>query len=152
MPTILTVVGTVIAAYFSTFVYCFIRNFINVRGIDLPSIIVPWDQNHFLWMVTSVPLRPILQRYLPKFVYDRLVLTIYGWEFHERLRPFEEYSGPQGNEKSFMLVSCGRLELWTWDAEIVAQILGRPRDFMQVDLTDLFVWSGVLILHLVTYS
>ena len=74
-----------------------------------------------------------------KYIYDRLVLCIYGWEYHEKLRPFREYSGPRGNDKSYILVSCGRLELWTRDAEVAAQILGRPRDFVQLDLSSLFV-------------
>lgn len=139
MPSTLAIGAMLVAAYFSTFIYALIRNFYNARNTGIPSVIVPWDQNHFFWMLTSVPLRPWLQRHLPKYIYDRLVLCIYGWEFHERLRPFEEYSGPRGNDKSYMLVSCGRLELWTRDAEIAAQVLGRPRDFVQLDISALFV-------------
>ena len=147
MPSLLTVTATLVAAYFSTFIYCFIRNFFNARNTGFPSVICPWDQNHFVWMIISVPLRPWLQKHLPKYVYDRLVLTIYGWEFHERLRPFEEYSGPRGNDKSYMLVTCGRSEFWTRDAEIAAQVVGRPREFTQVDMTDLFVRYTFHLMH-----
>lgn len=139
MPSILAVTAALIAAYLSTFLYCFIRNFCTARKTGFPSVIVPWDQNHFFWMAFSVPLRPYLQRWLPKAVYNRIILTIYGWEFHERLRPYKEYSAPRGNDKSFMLVTCGRSELWTCDAEIASEVLRRPRDFQQVDLTDLFM-------------
>lgn len=86
-----------------------------------------------------MPLWPLLRRVLPKWLYERIVLIIYGWEFHEGMRPFREYSGPRGNDKTFMLVTCGRTELNTRDAELVNQILGRPRDFQQLDLTDLFM-------------
>ncbi|KAK5120799.1 hypothetical protein LTR85_005866 [Meristemomyces frigidus] len=139
MPSILAVAAALIAAYCSTFLYCFIRNFFSARKTGFPSVIVPWDQNHFVWMVCSVPLRPLLQRWLPQVVYDRIVLTIYGWEFHERMRPYEEYSGPRGNDKSFMLVTCGKSEFWTYDAEITSEVLRRPRDFQPVDLTELFM-------------
>lgn len=33
-----------------------------------------------------------------------------------------------------MLVTCGRLELFTSNAEFVTQILSRPKDFMQLDI------------------
>lgn len=139
MPAATTVFASLIAAYCSKFIYCLIRNFFTARKTGFPSVIVPWDQNHFFWMVASVPLRPHFQRWLPKAVYDRIVLTIYGWEFHERMRPFEEYSGPRGNDKSYMLVTCGKSEFWTYDADIANEVLRRPRDFQQVDITDLFM-------------
>jgi len=129
----------VVGGYCSTFVYCLIRNAYLASKTGFPSIVVPWDQNHFIWMVTSVPLRTHLQNWLPMWMYNRLVLTIYGWEFHERLRPMKEYSGPSGNDKSFMLVTCGKPEFWTSDAEIANEILRRPRDFQQNDLTELFM-------------
>ena len=55
------------------------------------------------------------------------------------MRPFEEYAASHGNDKSFVLAGCGKLELWTRDPEIVAEVLRRPRDFMQVEITDLFM-------------
>ena len=139
MPSILAIGATLVAAYLSTFIYSLFRNFVNARKTGFPSVIVPWDQNHFFWMLTSVPLRPWLQKVLPKYIYGRLVQCIYGWEFHEKLRPFEEYSAPRGNNKSYILVTCGRFEFWTRDPEVGTQILGRPRDFVQFDLTALFV-------------
>lgn len=145
MPSVLTIAATTVVAYLSTFIYCFIRNFSNSRKTGFPSIIVPWDQNHMVWMIISVPLRPWLQRRLPKWIYDRISLCIYGWEFHEKLRPFEQFSGPRGNDKSFMFVTCGRSEFSTRDPEIVAQILNRPRDFFQLDISELFVSTDMCI-------
>ncbi|KYG41897.1 hypothetical protein M433DRAFT_7589 [Acidomyces richmondensis BFW] len=139
MPSIFIIFLAFAVAYYSTFVYCLIRNAYLARKTGFPSIVVPWDQNHFIWMVTSVPLRPRLQKWLPRWMYSRLVLTIYGWEFHERLRPMKEYSGPSGNDKSFMLVTCGKPEFWTCDPEIANEILRRPRDFQQNELTELFM-------------
>lgn len=37
----------------------------------------------------------------------------YGFEFTEKLRPFEQYLDPSGDNKTFMLVTCGRPEIST---------------------------------------
>lgn len=130
----------VVLIYLSTFIHRFVRNLRNARNTGFPSIIVPIDPNHSVWQLTSVPLLPVFQKWLPKFVWDRISLCIYGWEFREKLRPFEQYSGPQGNDESYMLVTSGSSpEFWTRDPEIVMQILGRPGDFNQSNETVLFV-------------
>lgn len=128
----LRVATTLVFAYVSTFIYRFIRNFLNARKSGFPSIIVPIDQNHLLWIILSVPLRPLLQKWLPKVVYERLALTIYGWEFLEGLRPFQGLAARDEDDKSFMLVTCGRAELSTCDPELVNEILYRTRDFYQL--------------------
>ncbi|RYP46895.1 hypothetical protein DL769_011362 [Monosporascus sp. CRB-8-3] len=90
-------------------------------------------------MVFSVPLRPFLKRNLPTSIWNRLSLTIYGWESFEKRRPFLQYAAPQGNDKSFLLAGCGRLDLWTCDPEVTSEVLRRPRDFQQHDLTGLIM-------------
>lgn len=136
MPSILAIIATAAGAYFLTFIYKLIRNFYYAKKSGFPAIIIPWDQNHFVWMVACVPLRPWFKRNLPTWIWNRLTLCIYGWEFHELLRPFDEYVG---GEKSYVQVGCGKFEFWTRDPEFVSQILGRPRDFVQLDLANLFV-------------
>lgn len=138
MSLLLSVTSALVVAYLLTFVYRFFDNYNKARKTNLPMIVVPWDQNHIIWMLASPPLKPWLQKNLPKFIWRRITYTIYGWEFHERLRPFVEYCRP--DDRSFMLVTCGkRLECWTSDAEFVTQVLSRPKDFHQMDLTELFV-------------
>lgn len=44
-----------------------------------------------------------------------------------------------------MLVTCGRLELYTSNAEVVAQILQRPRDFVQLDIGNWIVSGSFCI-------
>lgn len=66
-------------------------------------------------------------------------LVIYGWEFHQKLQPFEEHAKPQGNSKTFFLVTCGRPEISTCDREIAYEITRRPRDFQHPKLNALFV-------------
>lgn len=147
MPSYLTIAGSIIVCYFSTFVYHLIRNLYYARKSGFQSIIVPWDQNHLIWIVISVPLRSLLRKWLPRWLFQRMALTIYGYEFTEKLRPFEH------DEKTFMLVTCGRPEISTRDPELVAEILNRPRTFVQMDLTEKFVsaagtagWNGARLI------
>jgi cytochrome P450 len=139
MPSFLAIVVTLLCVYCSSLVYRLLVNLFHARKSGLPYIIIPWDQDNFFWLVVCVPLRPWLKRNLPKWAYDRLSLTIYGFEFHERLRPFEQHAAPQGNDKSYAIVTVGAFEVTTRDPEIVAEVLRRPRDFMQMDLSGLFM-------------
>lgn len=139
MPLFLAIVGSLLLVYSSSLVYRLLANLLDARKSGLPWLVIPWDQDHFVWMMTSVPLRPWLKKNAPKWIYDRLSLTIYGFEFHEKLRPFEQFATPQGNDYSYAIVTPGKFEITTRDPEITAEILARPRDFVQVDLTALFM-------------
>lgn len=90
-------------------------------------------------MIISVPLQPTLAKYLPTWLWHRLSMTIYGWEQHEKLRPFEQYAAPQGNDKTIVLVTAGATEIETRDPEFAYEILRRARDFVQPDVIALFV-------------
>lgn len=139
MPSLLAIAGTVLFIYLSSFVYNFARNYANARKSGLPIICVPWVQNHFIWMVICGPSRPYLKKYLPPALYDRMILTIFGFEFWEKLRPYEKFAAPQGNDKSFVMVTPGLYEVNTRDAELAHEILRRPRDFQQHHLLTLFM-------------
>ncbi len=139
MPSFLILVASLLLAYCSLLVYRLLANLSDARKSGFPYIIIPWDQNHFIWMLTSIPLRPWLVKNMPKWVYDRLSLTIYGFEFHEKLRPFEQYAAPQGNDKSYVIVTPGKFEVSTRDPEVAAELLRRTGDFMPGDLTELFM-------------
>ncbi|KAF2208629.1 hypothetical protein CERZMDRAFT_48985 [Cercospora zeae-maydis SCOH1-5] len=125
--------------YLSTYLYNFIRNTIHARKSGLPWFFVPWDQNSFFWMVASVPLRPYLSRMLPAWIWKRLALTIYSFEFQEKLQPYEDFARPMGNELSYVMVTPGLWEVSTRDPEVGYEILRRPRDFVQHHLTSMFM-------------
>lgn len=139
MGSLLFVFATLTALYASTFVYRLVRNIYCCRKSGVPWIVVPLEQNHFVWMILGPSLRRFLERKLPDVIYKRLALTIYGHEFHSKLRPFKEWAAPQGNQKTYILATCGRFELWTWDSDLINQILARPKDFMQMDLGNVLV-------------
>ena len=134
MPSFLTIAGTLIAAYALTYIYAFVRNAFNGRETGFPTIWVPWHPQFIIWILISPPLRGWFEQHLPTRIFNRLTLCIYGWEFFQRFKPFDDYCGAQADLKTFMLVTCGRLEMYTSNAEVVAQILARPRDFMQLDI------------------
>ncbi|KAK6417606.1 hypothetical protein LTR95_017306 [Oleoguttula sp. CCFEE 5521] len=112
MPSIVTIVVALLALCCLPWPYRFLRNFYYAMKAGVPVIILPWDQDNPLWIVISVPLRPVLQKILPNVIFERIVLAIYGWEFHDKLRPFEQYAAPQGNDKTFFPV-CPRSLLVT---------------------------------------
>lgn len=147
MPSFITVAATAVAVLILSYVYAFAKNTFDARNTGFPSIYLPIAQDNIVWMLTSVPLRHFLRANLPARIFNRLNLSIYGWEFHHRFLPYEAFCGSQADLKTFMLVTCGRLELWTSNAEIVAQVLGRPKDFMQLDLSNWIVcYHGLFVL------
>lgn len=139
MPSLLTIAASLLLIYILSLAYRLIANLFHAWESGFPYLVIPWDQNQFVWMITSVPLRPYLEKYMPVWIYDRLSLTIYGLEFHEKLRPYEQYAAPQGNDKSYAIVTPGKFEVETRDPEIATEVLRRPTDFPQVDLTELFM-------------
>ncbi|KAF2768769.1 cytochrome P450 [Teratosphaeria nubilosa] len=138
MPSVTTTLVVLALLYCLVVGYRLLRNLYIARKTGFPCIVIPWDQNNFLWMVICVPLRVHLQKWLPKFIFKRLALTIYGWEYHERMRPYNDFSGPNQNAKSFIMVTCGKPEFSTCDRDIAYEILRRPRDFPQTDLAASF--------------
>lgn len=76
-------------------------------------------------MIISVPLQPTLAKYLPTWLWHRLSMTIYGWEQHEKLRPFEQYAAPQGNDKIMVLVTADATEIETRDPEFALRDLAQ---------------------------
>ena len=139
MPSLLIIVGFLALVLFAHSAYRLAVNAYYARKTKLPYLIIPIDQNSFFWMLCAVPLRPLLKKRLPQWVWERVSITIYGFEFHEKLRVYQQYGAPQGNDKSYLIVTPGKLEFSTIDPEIADHVLRRPRDFIQSDINDLFM-------------
>lgn len=137
--SVATILGSLLIIYCLSLLARLVQNLLHARKSGLPYIIIPWDQNSFLWMLTSVPLRPWLATHTPKWINDRLSLTIFGFEFHEGLRAFHQYAAPQGNDRSYAIVTPGKLEIHTRDPEVVQEVLRRPNDFLPMTETELFM-------------
>lgn len=139
MPSILTIITSVLVIYLSSQVYHMLGNLIKAKKSNFPYFIIPWDQNSIPWMILGHPLRPWLTRNMPKWIWDRLSLTIFGFEFRERLRPYYQWAAPQGNELSYVIVTPGKFEVSTRDPEIINEVLRRQKDFSVPELTKLFM-------------
>jgi hypothetical protein len=61
MLSLLTIIGCLVALYLARFPYNLVRNYVTARKMGLPIIIVPIDQHHLIWMLISVPLRPVFK-------------------------------------------------------------------------------------------
>ncbi|KAG6006383.1 hypothetical protein E4U21_007114 [Claviceps maximensis] len=71
----------------------------------------------------------------PRRIWDRLKLTIFGWEFKEKLGPFEQVAKHHGSgdgdgqASSFSLVGIGCVEIWTTDPVAAHDMMSRSSDF-----------------------
>ncbi|GAB7357366.1 hypothetical protein MBLNU459_g8311t1 [Dothideomycetes sp. NU459] len=139
MFSIFVVFSALVPLYLIVLLYCLIRNVVAARWIGLPVLVYPINPDSMIWLLISVPLRPWLKKVLPTRIWNRLTLTIYGWEFFEKRRPFDEYAAPQGDPRSFLLISYGGIQLCTADPSIAAEVLQRTSDFEMPALTGLFL-------------
>lgn len=73
-------------------------------------------------------MRPILARFLPEPLFDRVRLSIFGWEFLDK-GAIHERVGP-----AFILVTAGVNELWCADPHMAQSILSRRKDFVQLPI------------------
>ncbi|KAI0457001.1 cytochrome P450 [Xylaria acuta] len=123
--------STLLLLYLSRMVYNLIRNIVKARAIGIPMLLVPLDQHQLLWLILSTTNRHRMQKLLPTWLWQRITLTIHGWEFHEQLRPFRQLAACHGDElcKSFLLVGFGTLDFWTADPKAAQEICLRVHDF-----------------------
>jgi len=134
MSLLVKVIGTLLLLYVSSCLYCLIRNILIARKTGFPCMVTPVNQEALPWVVLSVGKRQWLKDSLPAWLWDRIYMTIYGWEYHERNKAFEA-ADPTGKEKSFILASLGSAECWTVDPVFATEILRRPMDFKQQPIT-----------------
>ncbi|KAG5953830.1 hypothetical protein E4U53_001903 [Claviceps sorghi] len=123
------------------YIASFTRNIVDGRHTGLPMIVIPLDYTSTLWRLWAPRHRHCFQRIFPRRVWDRINLTIFGWEFAEKLRPFKEFSKHHENCQqeeegfSFTLVGLNCLEIWTADPVAAHDVLSRYRDFqMPIDI------------------
>lgn len=76
-----------------------------------------------------MPLNPLFRKILPEWLYEPVNLGTYGFEIRLKSSIFEKY-GP-----AVMLVSSGPMEMSIIDPELAVEILKRPKDFPNNDIT-----------------
>ena len=104
------------------------RNYRLARATGLPILLCPVNPSNPFWLVLSTIFEPTLSRYLPTFVYHRIKVAIFGWEFRCR------YTVNQEMGAVFVLVTPAKNEVWIADPEMAQAVLMRRNDFLQLEL------------------
>ncbi|TGO57593.1 hypothetical protein BELL_1337g00010 [Botrytis elliptica] len=129
MNSVFDAFATLLLLFSARFVYNLIKNFITARAIGIPVLFTPVDQTSVLWIMLSSPYRLRLKSLLPTRIWNRVCLTIGGWEFHEKKKPFDQFV----ENKTFILLGLTQFELWTADPQAVQDIILRIHDFLVPD-------------------
>lgn len=127
---LLSLVGTLGAAYA---VWCLISLFTEYRAArksGLPIVLVPVNVHNLAWMIFSVPLRPLFQSLLPKWLAFRMEMSTYGFEFNIGYQILNKYGG------TYLHVGPGTTELWVSDPEMATTIASRPKEFPISEITN----------------
>jgi hypothetical protein len=130
----LLIFSCVFGLYFLSSIYTLVNNYLIARKTGFHLDFCPVNPNNPLWMIFSIPLRPVFSNFLPSFAYEWVRRAIYGWEFQER-----STTGSSRTKPAFMLVTPGRNELWIEDADLGNMVLTRRKDFVQFDIASSMV-------------
>ncbi|KAI5236314.1 cytochrome P450 [Aureobasidium subglaciale] len=111
--------------------FTFCRNIRNARRVGVTVKVLPVEQENVIWLVLSPWIRQITSLLLPNRVFKKLNLAIFGWEFGEKRRPFDQLGSNSGsiNDNSYVLAGLSIIEFWTIDPEAIQDILHRTRAF-----------------------
>jgi hypothetical protein len=124
----LVILSTLAGIYLLSNFWALIRHFLAARQSGFPTYICPTNPANPLWMITQVFLRPVFAKLLPDAAFERINVTIYGWEFRGRYTTHAKYGS------SFMYATPGTRELWVADEEIANEILARRNDFVMPEI------------------
>jgi hypothetical protein len=124
----LAILSTLAGIYLLSSVWTLIKHFLAARQSGFPAYICPTNPANPLWMITQVLLRPVFAKLLPHAAFERVNVTIYGWEFHGRYATHAKYGS------AFMYATLGTTELWVADEEIANTILARRNDFVMPEI------------------
>jgi hypothetical protein len=122
---------TVFVLYITRLLYTFRQNIAKAQAIGIAVKVLPVDQGSVFWLMLSNPIRYLSRKALPESASRKLNLAIFGWEFGEKRRPFDDLSigsdAPKRN--SYILAGLKKLELWTIDPEAIQDVLHRTHAF-----------------------
>ena len=129
MSTAILTAESFMLLIFIWYLSSFPRNYYLARKTGLPIFLCPVNPANPYWLALSAILEPVLAKYLPSVVYDRIKVAIFGWEFRCRYTVHAKL-GPV-----FVLVTPARNEIWIADPEMAQAILSRWRDFSQLEMS-----------------
>lgn len=117
--------------YLTRLYYNFRHNVAKAQAIGLTVSAVPIDQWNAFWLMLASPVREFSRSVLSRSTFRKLNLAIFGWEFGEKRRPFDELTTNLDalNHKSFVLAVLSKLKLWTIDRQAIQDVLHRTHAF-----------------------
>jgi hypothetical protein len=124
----LLILSALTACWILSNIWTLTKNFLAARQSGFPAYITPTNPANPLWMISQVYLRPIFEKLLPAAVFERISISIYGWEFRGRYTIHAKYGA------TFIYVTPSVCELWVADEEIANAILSRRNDFLMPDV------------------
>lgn len=102
--------------------YCLLVNYFEAQKTGLPLVILPIDSGNPLWMNIDTRVLPFFRR-LPFGFKNFTRFNWRGWEISDRYRAHQELGD------AFILVTPGKNWLQICNAEAVADIFARKREF-----------------------
>jgi hypothetical protein len=103
-----------------------ITNYAIARRVGVSVVVIPVDPESPLWMLTSDYLGPFIDRVLSWIPFGSGSFTRYahrGWDVHDRAKSFLELGD------AFILITTGKNWLYVCNAETVAEMLQRRKEF-----------------------
>lgn len=105
------------------------HNYKKATRSGLPVYLCPVSPISPAWLVlVSLMGYSTLEKLLPRFIFDRVKLTIPGWEFHCKHTVHDRFGDV------FILVSPGCNTVFVGDPEIAHDVLNRRRDFGKIEV------------------
>ncbi|KIW83245.1 hypothetical protein Z517_02490 [Fonsecaea pedrosoi CBS 271.37] len=124
----ISILATLYGLWVASTLWNLFKNYLSARKTRLPIIVFPLNNYHPIWMIVSVPLRPLFEKFLPDWMYEPINLATYGFEFRSKTAVFDK-RGP-----AVILVTAGSNELSLMDPELASEVLKRIKDFPNTDI------------------
>lgn len=90
------------------------KNYLIARKSGFPAYVSPANPSNPLWMISQVSLRSVFEKLLPAAAFERISVSIYGWEFRGRYTLHAKYGA------AFIYATPSACELWVADEELPA--------------------------------
>jgi hypothetical protein len=125
----LSLIAAILLAWLLSHLYNIFRHYQSARHSGFRVLLCPVNPDNAVYIVLKNQLRPLFERTLPRALYERLLMTTYGWEFKTKWTMHAKFG------KAFMMSTPAHNEVWVADAEIATAVTTRRKDFIILPMT-----------------
>ena len=115
------------------YLFQWIQNYNIARKIGFPIYLTPLSPQNIAWLFIGASYQPQLEKYLPKWAYDRIIPSVQGWEHNQKWN-VNARLGPV-----YTLVAPTLNEVWIADPAMAKEVLTRRKDFIQLPMSQLIL-------------